>query len=79
MNRSLLLFLLALSLLFVLPVCGGGQADGDDDTSDDDDSTPDAADTDDDGDGLSESEGDCEDNLLLRQPCSNLEVGIRRT
>jgi alpha-tubulin suppressor-like RCC1 family protein len=36
MNRSLLLFLLALSLLFVLPGCGGGQADDDDDTSDDD-------------------------------------------
>ena len=37
MNRSLLLFLLALTLLFVLPGCGGGQADDDDDTSGEDD------------------------------------------
>ncbi|MCP4870258.1 MAG: hypothetical protein GY898_16250, partial [Proteobacteria bacterium] len=66
MNRSLLLFLLALSLLSVLPACDVG--DDDDDTSDDDDSTPDPADTDDDGDGLSENEGDCDDSDAAISP-----------
>jgi formylglycine-generating enzyme required for sulfatase activity len=60
MNRSLLLSLLALSLLFVVG-CGGGRADDDDDT-------PDPADTDDDGDGLSENEGDCDDGDAAISP-----------